>query len=183
MALRSGPHLAHVPATLSWFQVRIVDQLRAMLQDDVHIFVTRCVREALAAGGKFFSGAAAIAAKFPLLACRHDGVAEGGATVVSAHPERDCLLALLGTHNADHLLIAAQQSSLREKARKVPGCPIVFLQGQVPLLDDISPASLKHSQLVRDWHDVFCIIGSVPSCRLVLAPRGKRVAVCRPKRN
>jgi U3 small nucleolar RNA-associated protein 23 len=50
---------------------------------------------------------------------------------------------LTGKDNSDHVIVAAQSFELREKLRKVPGVPIIYLQGQVPLLDDISKASTK----------------------------------------
>eukprot|EP00455_Lapot_gusevi_P040933 TRINITY_DN4689_c0_g3_i1.p1 TRINITY_DN4689_c0_g3~~TRINITY_DN4689_c0_g3_i1.p1 ORF type:complete len:293 (+),score=55.58 TRINITY_DN4689_c0_g3_i1:73-951(+) len=115
--------------------IDLKEQVVKMLQSETKIFVTRCVMNELSQLPKFWLGARLIAGKFPHMTCNHPGI-------ISAH---DCLLSLIGSNNPSHLIVAAQQIDFRERVRRVPGTPIIFMQFQVPIMEDISQASRTYS--------------------------------------
>lgn len=115
---------AYIQAALEG-RVQIAEQLPKLLQDDARAFTTKCVLSELSRGGKHYSGATQIARSLSFLKCRHDGVVPGAA----------CIELLVQGGNRDFLCVGAGDPELRDRVRNVPGVPVLFVRGNVPILE------------------------------------------------
>ena len=105
--------------------------------------------------GKHFNVATLIGGRLATRRCNHLGAAT----------PRECLLALVkegnpgaqidsfrrffclsmidvSCHSSDHLCMGAQHPKLRDKLRKIPGTPLLFISGQTPLLEPPSEKTM-----------------------------------------
>lgn len=61
-------------------------------------------------------------------------------------PSIKCVKSMLSGSNSSRYFVATNQNELREKARKVPGTPVLYLHGQAPTLEKQSEASEKAAE-------------------------------------
>lgn len=53
----------------------------------------------------------------------------------------DCVLECVGTRNKNRYVVATQDVALREKLRRVPGVPLIYINRSVMILEPASPAT------------------------------------------
>lgn len=106
-------------------KVRIDEQVPKTLQEKSTMYVTKCVMHKLKEGGPFYRGAVMIGSKYPNLQCRHEDVIA----------PNECIKLLVAGGNPDQLILAAQDLPLRTIVRKQAGTPLMFIRGQVPVLE------------------------------------------------
>merc|ERR1719321_1624333 len=88
--------------------------------------VTNCVMSELRSLDNI--GAVVIAKGYYRVQCQHE-------TPIDA---ADCIADAIGEHNKRKFLVATCDQELRQRLRKVPGCPILALNNQVPFLEEPS---------------------------------------------
>lgn len=58
-----------------------------------------------------------------------------------------CILECVGTRNKNRYIVATQDQKLREKLRRVPGVPLVYINRSVMILEPPSPATLMIKEI------------------------------------
>jgi len=114
------------------YKVHIKEQIPKLFQSVVVPCVTKCTVSKLRRAGSAYSGAAIIAKRFERIPCQHGK---------GVQKEDVCLEALVGQSNASKLCYGAQTVSLRNKIRRVPAAPIVFIRECVPIFEPPSKAT------------------------------------------
>lgn len=61
--------------------------------------------------------------------------------VEKAETPHDCVLECVGSRNKNRYVVATQDVSLREKLRRVPGVPLIYINRSVMILEPASPAT------------------------------------------
>lgn len=115
-------------------KVNIREQLPKYL-GDVKLLTTKCCILEMEKLGPSVYGALTILKQFPLHRCGHDD---------EPRPAIKCLKSMLGTDNPSRYFVVSQDKDLRERARKVPGTPVMYLHHSAPTLErpsDMSEAS------------------------------------------
>ena len=112
-------------------RIFVKEQLPKMLEGRSTPMVTNCVLEELRGLGDRALGAAIIAKGYYRLKCGHDEPI--GAS--------KCIAQQIGDANQRRLLVATQDPGLLATLRKVPGVPLIRLNGPVPSLEEPSSAS------------------------------------------
>lgn len=121
-------------------KVNIREQLPKYL-GEVKLLTTKCaILECEKLGSPLF-GALMILKQFPVHKCGHDQ---------EAKPAMKCLKSMLGADNKNRYFIATQDPELREKCRKIPGTPILYLHHCAPVLEKPSQMSENLAQNVID---------------------------------
>lgn len=82
------------------------------------IVVTECILNDIKGKGVDFTSALILAKKFETRKCPHKE------TPVSAY---QCIRDLVGTENKQHFCVATQNPKLRDRMRKIPGVPIIYV--------------------------------------------------------
>eukprot|EP01134_Creolimax_fragrantissima_P004211 CFRG4211T1 len=113
-------------------KIYIKDQLATYFGGTISLFTSPCIVEEVRKLGSEFSGAHLINRKFEYRRCNHK---------IGVKNARDCVLDIVGTDNRFRLIVATQDLALREKLRKIPGVPIVYINYNAPILEAPSPAS------------------------------------------
>ncbi len=72
--------------------------------------------------------------------CRHEGIID----------PFECLKKMIDGGNTDHFLLGAQGVTLRHYARALPAVPLLFIQGQVPIMEPPADASKALTIAVRE---------------------------------
>merc|ERR1712008_546828 len=106
-------------------KVNIKDQLPKYL-GEVKLLTTKCCIQECEKLGPSIFGATVILKQFGIHKCSHE---EG------TKPAMKCLKAMVGTANENRYFVATQDPELREKCRKVPGTPILYLHSSAPTLE------------------------------------------------
>lgn len=106
-------------------RIQLKEQMPKLLQEECTSFVTKCVVHELNSRPKFFNGAQIIAKGLSYLRCKHSGVV----------PPDECIRAFLEGNNSDKLLFAIQNVDLRAAIRMCPQAPLLFIRGNVPLME------------------------------------------------
>ena len=119
-------------------KVRIKEQIPKLLQEQTSTFVTKCVVHDLKQKGGFYRGAAMIGDSLQHARCAHEGIIA---------PD-ECIKLLVGGGNADAFFVGAQDVELRSWVRARPGVPLLFIRGQVPILE--SPSDSTKAQTATD---------------------------------
>mmetsp|Transcript_148062 Transcript_148062/g.369116 ORF Transcript_148062/g.369116 Transcript_148062/m.369116 type:complete len:314 (-) Transcript_148062:105-1046(-) len=112
-------------------KIHVKEQLPKMLSGKVTPMVTTCMLNELRTLGDRGAGAAFIAKGYYRVKCGHQhniGAAK-------------CIKEQIGTTNERKLFVATQDVELALELRKIPGVPIIRLNGQVPYLEEPSNAS------------------------------------------
>ncbi|KNC79563.1 hypothetical protein SARC_08049 [Sphaeroforma arctica JP610] len=113
-------------------KIYIKDQLTTYFGGSVSLFTSPCIVEEVRKLGSEFSGAHLINKKFEWRRCRH---------AIGTKNARECVQDLIGQENKFRLIVATQDTTLKEALREVPGVPIVYINYNAPILEQPSPAS------------------------------------------
>ena len=104
---------------------------------EVKLLTTKCcIQESEKLGSDLF-GATVILKQFGIHKCGHDN---------ENKPAAKCLKSMIGQSNTNRYFIATQDSDLREKCRKIPGTPIMYLHHCAPVLEKPSEMSAKQAK-------------------------------------
>ena len=117
-------------------KVNIKDQLPKYL-GEVKLLTTKCCIEECEKLGPSLFGATVILKQFGIHKCAHSE---------ESKPAMKCLKNMVGTDNKNRYFIATQDPELREKCRKVPGTPILYLHHSAPILEKPSDMSENQAQ-------------------------------------
>jgi len=115
-------------------KIHVREHLLKILGGKVTPMVTTCVLNELRSLGNRGAGAASIATDYYRVKCGHThniGAAK-------------CIREQIGSSNDRKLFVATQDSELGLDLRKIPGVPIIRLNGQVPYLEEPSAASKQN---------------------------------------
>ena len=94
---------------------------------EVKLLTTKCcIQECEKLGPQVF-GATVILKQFGIHKCKNEDCTK---------PATKCLKSMVGTKNENRYFIATQDPELREKCRKVPGTPILYLHSSAPTLGE-----------------------------------------------
>merc|ERR550534_1084553 len=115
-------------------KVNIKDQLPKYL---VRQLTTKCCIQECEKLGPSVFGATVILKQFGIHKCSHE---EG------TKPAMKCLKAMVGNRNENRYFIATQDPELREKCRKIPGTPLLYLHSSAPTLERPSEMSENQAQ-------------------------------------
>lgn len=109
----------------------IHDSLKAVFLGHTKEMTTTCILRQLTKN-EDKEGARFVAKRMEHRRCRHDKLKESFA----------CILELIGKTNKHRYAVATQDSLLREKLRKVPGVPMVFIKSGMVISEPPSLATL-----------------------------------------
>jgi rRNA-processing protein FCF1 len=157
-------------------KINIREQIPKLLCANATPYVTKCIREDLAARGKFYSGATKIAHGLDHLRCNHAGLVSAKECVdlmlgmcepyvhvyvpslsqvnsyhclcllyVCVYVCMQCVLTMTENGNPDRLIVGAQFVPLRNKVRDTAGIPVLYIRGNVPLLEPPSKADRDYN--------------------------------------
>ncbi|KAI8974479.1 Fcf1-domain-containing protein [Pilobolus umbonatus] len=121
-------------------KIFIKDELNSLL-GEARPMVTECILKDTKARGHDFTSAYILAQKFEKRKCPHKEPVSG----------YQCIREIVGKDNAQHYFIATQYPKLRDRLRKIPGVPIVYVNvkhltlGMEPMTD-ISKKLLKQHE-------------------------------------
>ena len=130
-------------------KVNIKDQLPKYL-GEVKLLTTKCcIQECEKLGPQVF-GATVILKQFGIHKCKNEDCTK---------PATKCLKAMVGTKNENRYFIATQDPELREKCRKVPGTPILYLHSSAPTLGEAHHMFSRFFNLLCIlFHEVFFVL-------------------------
>ena len=117
-------------------KVNIKDQLPKYL-GEVKLLTTKCCIEECGPKKLGLYGAEVILKQFGIHKCAHEE---------DTKPAMKCLKNMVGTENKNRYFVATQDPELREKCRKVPGTPILYLHHSAPVLEKPSDMSENQAQ-------------------------------------
>lgn len=118
--------------------------LSSYLSGRVTPMVTSCVMCHLRKNGRTKTEALMMGKSCFRLKCGHDESKPLSAA--------DCIISQLGKENQRHFLIASQDDSLKSQARRVPGTPVITVNGRLLILEapsDESRAVAQHREEKR----------------------------------
>lgn len=121
-------------------KVNIREQIPHYLGEEAKIVTTRCCileLEKLAAIDSELYGALMVLKQFALHECGH------GHTDEERRPSAKCIRSMISGGNPKRYFVASQFTELRERARKVPGTPVMYLHDCTPTLERESEASKR----------------------------------------
>lgn len=121
-------------------KIRIVEQLPKLLQQKATPMVTKCVVHDLQQKGKHYRGAAMIGSNLKHARCAHEGIVE----------PHECLKLLTADGNKEQWFVGAQDVELRKFMRNTPGIPVLFIHGQVPIMEPPSASTQKQATEKRE---------------------------------
>ncbi|CAO3607948.1 unnamed protein product [Mucor hiemalis] len=99
-------------------QIYIKDELPVLLGGTTRLVVTECILQDIKARGHDFTSAYILAKRFESRKCAHKE------KPVSAY---DCIRDLVGTENRQHFCVATQHPKLKDRMRKIPGVPVIYV--------------------------------------------------------
>jgi len=111
------------------------EQFPKLFQGATTPYITLCILKELEANPKR-SGAVHIAKTLSFLKCLHP---KGYISSTS------CINFLIDKGNPDYLCVAAQDLELRNKLREIPGIPLLYIHGNVPVMDPPSKVCVNHT--------------------------------------
>ena len=116
-------------------QINIKEQMPKYIGQEVKILTTKCaIVETEKLGPELF-GATKILKQFSIHKCGHDE---------EPQPALKCLKSMVKEGNSQRYFIVTQDSYLREKVRKIPGTPVLYLHHKALTLEKPSENS-NHS--------------------------------------
>ena len=119
-------------------QINIKDQMPKYIGQEVKLLTTKCaIIETEKLGPELF-GATKILKQFHLHKCGHED---------EPQPALKCLRSMVSEGNPQRYFIVTQDSYLREKVRKIPGTPVLYLHHKALTLEkpsDISNMSVDN---------------------------------------
>ena len=116
---------------------------------EVKLLTTKCcIQECEKLGPQVF-GATVILKQFGIHKCKNEDCTK---------PATKCLKAMVGTKNENRYFIATQDPELREKCRKVPGTPVLYLHSSAPTLGEAHHMFSRFLNLLFDFSkfSLFC---------------------------
>lgn len=122
------------------FRIDIRTIVPSTLSAEVKVYTTPCVVEEMRKLGQEYSGAVIAARRFEMRRCGH---------LSGSHSASQCLLDLIGTSNALHLMIATQDKTLRNQLRDIPGVPLLYFSASVLVLEPHSPKTLEAAKQIE----------------------------------
>ncbi|CEP11558.1 hypothetical protein [Parasitella parasitica] len=121
-------------------QVYIKDELPNLMGDVTRLVVTECILQDIKSKGPDFTSAYILAKKFDTRRCPHK---DGGP--VSSY---QCIRDLVGTENKQHFCVATQNPKLKDRMRKIPGVPIIYVNVKQQGLG-LEPMTDKSKQVMK----------------------------------
>ncbi|RCI06777.1 Small subunit processome component [Rhizopus stolonifer] len=124
-------------------KIYVKDALPDLVGEKTRIVVTECILQDMKDKGHDFTSALILAKKFESRRCPHKD------TKVSAY---QCIRDLVGTDNKDHFFVASQNPKLRDRMRKIPGVPVLYVDvkhqglGLEPMTDRSKHALKVHEE-------------------------------------
>ena len=113
-------------------QINIKEQMPKYIGQEVKILTTKCaIAEAEKLGPELF-GATKILKQFAIHKCGHEE---------EPQPALKCLRSMVKEENSQRYFIVTQDSYLREKVRKIPGTPEIYLHHKALTLEKPSETS------------------------------------------
>jgi U3 small nucleolar RNA-associated protein 23 len=123
-------------------KIMLNEQLPTLLNADVKVCISPCIlhhletlQASIATTGVDYGGALYIAKQMTFLKCRH------GKGRVS---QLECIQAMIGTTNPDHLMIGGQDMDIRAWVRQRSNVPLLYINGSVPVIE--SPSLQQRQQ-------------------------------------
>lgn len=147
-------------------KVNIREQIPKYL-GEVKLLTTRCcILEVEKLGAAVF-GAAVILKQFTVHNCGHTGA--------EPRPAAKCLKEMVAQNPGRRYLLATQDPALREKARRLPGVPILYLHRSAPTLekpsalsDEVATEAASKRLLLHFLHRISHLIGAAKHCLRLL---------------
>ena len=118
-------------------QINIKEQMPKYIGQEVKILTTKCVIMESEKLGAITFGATKILKQFPLHKCGHED---------EPIPAWKCLRTMVQNNNAQRYFIVTQDEGLREKVRKIPGTPALYLHFKALTLEKPSESSNQSVQ-------------------------------------
>jgi U3 small nucleolar RNA-associated protein 23 len=119
-------------------KVNIKDDLSLLLSGRVTPMVTSCVMCHLRKNGRKDPESLILGKQCYRLKCGHDEK--------NPLPSEECMISQLGKDNPRHFIIAAQEDSVKMKARVIAGTPVLSLHGKTLMLESPSQESREAAQ-------------------------------------
>lgn len=101
--------------------------------------VTECILQDIKARGHDFTSAYILAKKFEARKCAHKEKPVSG---------YDCIRDLVGAENRQHFCVATQHPKLKDRMRKIPGVPVIYVNVKGNALG-IEPMTEKSKEMMR----------------------------------
>ncbi|KAI9476517.1 MAG: Fcf1-domain-containing protein [Benjaminiella poitrasii] len=124
-------------------KIYLKDALPELMFAPTRLIVTECILNELKSKGHDHTSAYILAKKFETRKCPHKD------QPVSSY---QCIRDLVGTDNKNHLLIATQHPKLKDRLRKIPGVPIVYVNVKHQRLG-IEPMTDRSKQVMKQ-HEI-----------------------------
>ena len=107
-------------------QINIKDQMPKYIGQEVKLLTTKCaIVETEKLGPELF-GATKVLKQFHVHKCGHEE---------EPQPALKCLRSMVGEGNSQRYFVVTQDSYLREKVRKIPGTPVLYLHHKALTLE------------------------------------------------
>ncbi|KAG2196690.1 hypothetical protein INT46_009613 [Mucor plumbeus] len=120
-------------------QVYIKDELPFLMGDVTRLVVTECILQDIKSKGHDFTSAYILAKKSEARRCPHKD------SPVSSY---QCIRDLVGAENKLHFCVATQNPKLKDRMRKIPGVPIIYVNVKQQGLG-LEPMTEKSKQVMR----------------------------------
>ncbi|KAI8887799.1 Fcf1-domain-containing protein, partial [Backusella circina FSU 941] len=121
-------------------KIYIKDELPNLMHGTTKPLVTECTLQDLKAKGPDFTSAYILAKKFEVCRCKHK-------EPISSY---ECIRSLIGEENPKHYCVATQNPKLKDRMRKIPGVPILYVKqntlGLEPMTTKSKQAMHQHEQ-------------------------------------
>lgn len=101
--------------------------------------MTECILQDIKARGHDFTSAYILAKKFEARKCPHKEKPVSG---------YDCIRDLVGAENRQHFCVATQHPKLKDRMRKIPGVPVIYVNVKGNTLG-IEPMTEKSKEMMR----------------------------------
>ena len=117
-------------------QINIKDQMPKYIGQEVKLLTTKCaIAETEKLGPELF-GATKVLKQFHVHKCGHEE---------EPQPALKCLRSMVGEGNSQRYFVVTQDSYLREKVRKIPGTPVLYLHHKALTLE--KPSEINNTSV------------------------------------
>ena len=117
-------------------QINIKDQMPKYIGQEVKLLTTKCaIVETEKLGPELF-GATKVLKQFHVHKCGHEE---------EPQPALKCLRSMVGEGNSQRYFVVTQDSYLREKVRKIPGTPVLYLHHKALTLE--KPSEINNTSV------------------------------------
>ncbi|KAG2198059.1 hypothetical protein INT47_011894 [Mucor saturninus] len=120
-------------------QIYIKDELPVLMTGLTRLVVTDCILQDIKGRGHDFTSAFILAKRFETRRCPHKE------KVVSSY---DCIRDLVGAENHQHFCVATQNPKLKDRMRKIPGVPLIYVNVKGNGLG-LEPMTEKSKEMVK----------------------------------